>query len=67
MDREVFEELEKISKKEEKDRLVEEAIRNIPVVGRIDPETGHAILPESEREDDDDFWTEMFLKKYGKI
>lgn len=56
----VIEELEEISEDEE----FTESLHRIPVVGVI--KNGVTILPESERDGEEDFWEEVYNKQHGK-
>lgn len=41
-----------------------EIIKSIQVIGYID-EKGHTVLPASEHEEDDDYWTNLYISQYG--
>lgn len=56
----------KIIKEEEKYKKIDENLKKLPIIGKIN-KNGTITMPASEREDDDDFWTEMYIKNYGEI
>lgn len=48
----------------EQEKKLNEKLKSLPRVGRVDKNTGITILPSSERMDDDDFWDEQYRKEF---
>lgn len=59
-DKNIIEELNEISENER----FNEALHRLPVVGVV--KNGVTILPDSEKDGEEDFWEEVYNKQYGK-
>lgn len=59
-DKNIMEELNEISENEK----FNEALHRLSVVGVV--KNGVTILPDSEKDGEEDFWEEVYNKQYGK-